>query len=93
MTGSLSIFEDVYVLKNDAVVSDGPDKIVYVRKGDRYEPAKVVVLYSDDEFVVLDKASQLNAYDTVVTSGAYGLDIALKAGTAGAVGAHAGHSH
>ena len=87
------IYKNVYVVKNSAVVSSGPDKIVYIQDGDYYRAINVVVIYSDHEFAVLSKDSELDEYDTIVTTGAYGLDIALKAGSAGAVDLHAGHSH
>jgi len=86
-------YKDVYVLKNSAVVTSGADKIVYIQDGDQYRSANVVVVYSDHEVAVLSKDSQLDTYDKIVTTGAYGLDIALKAGGADAVDAHAGHSH
>ena len=86
-------YEKVFVLPSGAVTDDGPDKIVFVEDGDSFKPAKVVILYQDDEVAVLDEEhSEIYIGDSVVQHGAFGLGLALKAGS-GAVDPHAGHSH
>jgi multidrug efflux pump subunit AcrA (membrane-fusion protein) len=88
------VFAEVFALPGDAVVDDGPDKVVFVQDGDTFEPRKVVVLYQDHDSVVLDgKHSDLFPGDMVVKRGAFALSMALKSGTGGAVDPHAGHNH
>lgn len=87
------VMESVYVLPSAAVTDDGPDKVVFLQDGESFKPAKVVVRYQDDEVAVLDaKHSELFPGDRVVQSGAFGLNLALKAGS-GTIDPHAGHSH
>ena len=85
--------DNVFVLPSAAVTDDGPDKVVFIQDGDSFKTAKVVISYQDHEFAVLDgKHSELFPGDQVVQSGAFGLGLALKAGS-GAIDPHAGHQH
>lgn len=86
-------FDEVFVLPSNAVVEDGPEKVVFIQDGDAYNPAKVVVLYQNDEVAILSQDSDIFPGDPVVTHGAFGLGLALKAQTGGAVDPHAGHNH
>jgi len=89
----LSRLNEVFVIPSAAVADDGPDKVVYVQEGDSFKPAKVVVLHLDDEVAVLDaKKSEIFPGDRLVQRGAFGLGLALKAGSGGA-DPHAGHGH
>lgn len=86
-------FDNVFVLPSAAVTDDGPDKVVFIQDGESFKQAKVVVCYQDHEFAVLDgKHSELFPGDNVVRRGAFGLGLALKAGS-GAIDPHAGHQH
>ncbi|MDL5055713.1 hypothetical protein QQ056_19475 [Oscillatoria laete-virens NRMC-F 0139] len=86
-------WKDVIVLPAESVTDDGADKVVYVRNGDSFESKKVVITYQDHEVIVLDaKNSDVFSGDEVVVRGAFGLGLAMKAGT-GAADPHAGHSH
>ncbi|PCJ56017.1 MAG: hypothetical protein COA79_20100 [Planctomycetota bacterium] len=88
------IFKDVFVIPSDAVVDDGVDKIVFIQDGETYIPSKVVVLYQNDEVAILSQDdSEFFPGDPVVVRGAFGLGLALKAQTGGAVDPHAGHNH
>lgn len=85
--------DEVFVLPSSAVTDDGPDKVVFLQDGDSFKAAKVVVRYQDHQFVVLDaKHSEVFPGDTVALRGAFGLGLALKAGS-GAADPHAGHQH
>ena len=87
------VMEEVFVLPSAAVTDDGPDKVVFLQDGESFKTTKVVVRYQDDEVAVLDaKHSELFPGDSVVQRGAFGLNLALKAGS-GAVDPHAGHNH
>ena len=86
-------FENVYVVPSDAVTDDGPDKVVFIQDGDAYKIVKVVLLYQDHEVSVIDsKHSDIFPGDQVVQKGAFGLGLALKAGS-GNADPHAGHNH
>ena len=84
-------FKDVFVLPNDAVTDDGPDKIIFIEDGKSFKPLKVEVLYFDHEFAVIanNKNTELFPGDSVVQHGAFGLYLALKA-SAGGGGEHEG---
>jgi len=85
--------ENAFVLPADALTDDGPDKIVFVKNGETFEPRKVVVRHQDTKTVVLDtKHSDLFPGDEVVVHGAFALGLALKAGS-GEADPHAGHMH
>ncbi len=83
-----------YVLPPDAITEDGADKVVFVKSGDKFKPAKVVILHQDRESVVLDtKSSELFPGDPVVQHGAFGLGLALKLGSGQPVVDCCGHPH
>lgn len=86
-------FQEVFVVPSNSVVEEGAERQVFLQDGDTYKPAKVVVLYQNDEVAVLSKDSEIFAGDAVVVQGAFALGLALKAQTGGAVDAHAGHNH
>jgi hypothetical protein len=87
------VLSDVYVLPSTAVTDDGPDKVVFLQDGESFKTARVVVRYQDEEIAVLDaRHSELFPGDAVVQRGAFGLSLALKAGS-GAADPHAGHNH
>lgn len=84
----------VYVLPSDAVVEEGADRVVFVKDGDGVRPAKVVVLWQDQEVVVLDsKYSEVFPGDEVAEHNAFPLRLALRAGRGEAGGGHEGHNH
>jgi biotin carboxyl carrier protein len=86
--------KECYVVPTGAVADDGPDKVIFVQNGETFESRKVVVLHQDHEVAVLDsKDSDLFPGDAVVQHGAFGLSLALKAGSGAPVDAHAGHNH
>ena len=86
-------YEKVFVLPSDAVTDDGPDKVVFIEDGDSFKAVKVAILYQDHENAVIDsKNSEIFPGDSVVQHGAFGLGLAMKAGS-GAVDPHAGHTH
>jgi hypothetical protein len=67
--------------------------VVFIEDGDSFKSVKVAVRHLDHSVAVLDaKYSDLAAGDSVVTQGAFGLGLALKAGT-NATDPHAGHQH
>jgi biotin carboxyl carrier protein len=83
-----------FVLPAGAVTDMGADKVVFLQSGENFLPKKVVVLYQDQEQVVLDSSeSEIYPDDPIVHHGAFGLGLALSVNTAGASAGHAGHAH
>jgi membrane fusion protein, heavy metal efflux system len=80
---------NVFVLPADAVTDDGPDKVVFVQNGDKYEARKVVLLHRDHQHAVIDSVhSDLYDGEPVVQQGAFALGLALKTESG-----PAGHGH
>ncbi len=87
-------WKDRIVLPKDAVVVDGPQRFVYVKHGNHFEPREVHVEYSDQRTVVVANDGALKLGETIVLKGAYQVHLALRRKQSGGGGdAHAGHSH
>ncbi len=82
---------NVFVVPASAVTTDGPHKIVYVRRGLDFKSRKVEVLYQDEEVVVLPADDRignvLRPGQTIALTGAYALGLALEKQAA------VGHGH
>lgn len=87
------VYTNVFVVGSEAVVEDGLEKMVFLKDGEAYRPANVVETFRDDNAIVLSADSDLFPGDPVVMKGAFGLNLALKAQSGGAVNPHAGHNH
>lgn len=85
--------KDVIVLPSKALVQHGSDKIIFVREGNEFIRRNVVVIYQDNESVVIGQGSDLRTGEPMVIEGAFALQLALIAGTPQAVDPHAGHNH
>lgn len=85
--------ENVYVLPSDAVTSDGPNRLIFIRDGDMFRPIEVEIVYQDEKIAVLPIHADGHLFpgDPIVQSGAYALGLALK--TDGKIDPHAGHTH
>ena len=88
-------WENVYVFPSDAVTSDGPHQVVFVREHDEFRSVRVEILYRDDSKVVIaiDEHLHIHPGDEVVMTGAFALGLALEGGSAAEADAHAGHQH
>ncbi|NQZ56852.1 MAG: hypothetical protein HRT88_05195 [Lentisphaeraceae bacterium] len=87
------ILTDVIVLPSEAVIQHGPDKIAFIKDHGEFVRRKVVVVYQNNEVVVISKDSEIKIKDLVVQQGAFALQLAFIAGTPEALAPHAGHSH
>lgn len=85
--------DDVIVLPLTAVIQHGPDQVVFIKENDQFIRRKVVVVYQNNEVVVIGEGSELLPEENMVISGAFALQLALIAGTPEAVDPHAGHNH
>ncbi|MHC5035928.1 MAG: efflux RND transporter periplasmic adaptor subunit [Planctomycetota bacterium] len=72
-----------FVLLKEAVVTEGPDRVAYIRSGDGFKRQPVHVLYEDFEAVVIADDGSIFPGDPVVRSGAFQLCLALRAAAAG----------
>ena len=90
----VSRLENAFVVPSDAIAEDGPHKVVFIQDGDSFKQIRVAIAYQDQDVAVLlaEKNKRLFPDDPLVVSGAYGLSLALKGGSA-KPDAHAGHQH
>jgi len=87
-----TVLEKRLVLPAGAVTENGVDRIVFVPDGDSFAPRTVHVEYEDDEVVVIANDGAIFPGESVVTSGAFALGLALQSDS-GAIDPHAGHNH
>ncbi len=85
----IDVYEQVYVFPVDAVIDDGPDKVVFLKSGDSFTKIKVEVLYQDHEVVVIPGSADFFPGNPIVTSGTLALGLANETGPA----ADDGHGH
>jgi len=81
-------FDKAYVFPTDAVVDDGPDKILFLKSGDSFKKVNVEVLYQDHEVVVLPASTNIFPGNPVVVRGAFSLKMAFQDS-----GKPSGHAH
>jgi len=87
-------FDKIYLFPGDAVVDDGPDKVLYLQSGDGFQPVPVEVLYQDHEVAVIPATADIFPGNPIVTRGAFALSLALKSSSGGAqLDSGCGHSH
>jgi multidrug efflux pump subunit AcrA (membrane-fusion protein) len=89
----VAVWTDRIVLPEDAVVQDGAEYFVFQQNGDHFDRRPVHVEYRDATSVVVANDGSLYPGDTVVTSGAQQMHLALKNKSAGGIDPHAGHQH
>ena len=85
--------DDVFILPTSAVAESGPERVVFLQDGDGFKPVPIVVLYENDQVVVVPKSKHVQLYDgdVIARTGAFELGLALTSGDG--VDAHAGHNH
>jgi hypothetical protein len=94
----VDVFTNEFVFPSDAVVDDGPDRVVFRQNGDAFDRIPVEIRYQDHEFVVVRATADIFPGNPIVTQGAFALSLALRArGDIGAGGTghgpDCGHSH
>ncbi len=87
------LYENIYTIPCNAVIDDGPEKQVFIKENGLFKVSNVVVLHQNEEVAVLGIDSDLKVNEELVTHGAFGLSLALKAQRGEAIDPHAGHSH
>lgn len=81
------------VLPVDAVVKEGVEWFVFQKNGGRFDRKPVHVEYRDQRWAVLASDGSIFPGDTVATTGAYQMHLAMKNKSGGGVDPHAGHNH
>ncbi len=84
---------DRIVLPVDAVAKEGVEYFVFQQNGDHFDRVPVQVEYQDQFSTVIANDGSIFPGDTVATSGAHQLQMALKNKSGGGVDPHAGHNH
>ncbi len=84
---------DRIVLPVDAVAKEGVEYYVFRQNGDHFDRVPVQVEYQDQFSTVIANDGSIFPGDTVATSGAHQLQMALKNKSGGGVDPHAGHNH
>jgi membrane fusion protein, heavy metal efflux system len=86
-------WEKKIVLPLSAIVDEGAESYLFVRKGKKFERVAVHVLYRDTQHVVIDNNDAVRLGNQVAARGAHQIQLALKNKSGGAIDPHAGHSH
>jgi multidrug efflux pump subunit AcrA (membrane-fusion protein) len=86
-------WEDRIVLPVAAVAEDGVETYVFQPNGDHFDRRPVHVEYRDQYWAVIENDGSIFPGDTVASSGAQQLQLALKNKSGGAIDPHAGHNH
>lgn len=85
--------KDVIVLPAEAVIDSGSDKVIFVKENGNFIKRKVVVVFSDEDKVVLGEGSDVFPEEAMITKGAFGLNMALQAEGPKKIDAHANCDH
>jgi len=81
------------VLPIDAVVREGAESFVLQQNGDLFQRVSVHVEYRDRDSAVIANDGSVFPGDTVVTSGAFQIHLAIKNQSGVGIDPHAGHGH
>ncbi len=81
------------VVPKEALAEEGPERYLFVEKGGRFDRVPVVVIARDSVSVAVKNNGQVWPGQTIATSGAHQLQMAMKNKAGGAVDPHAGHDH
>jgi multidrug efflux pump subunit AcrA (membrane-fusion protein) len=85
--------ENVIVVPEEAVATDGAESFVYRQNGKRFDRVPVHVEHRDRRSAVLAYDGSVFPGDVIAGAGAFQIHLALKNQTGGAIDPHAGHSH
>lgn len=85
--------DDVYVVPNEAVADEGPNRYVFVDRGDHFDRVGVSVVARDSIHTAIANDGALKPVQRIAISRAHQLQMAIKNNSGGPVDAHHGHSH
>lgn len=85
--------DDVYVVPNEAVADEGPNRYIFVDRGEHFDRVAVSVVARDSIHTAIANDGSLKPVQRVAITRAHQLQMAIKNKSGGAVDAHAGHSH
>ena len=75
------VYRGVFVFPREALVREGPERLVFLSSGGSYRRQPVRLLHEDREAIVVADDGAVFPGDPVVTSGAFALSLALRAGS------------
>lgn len=85
--------ENALVVPKDSVAEEGPERYVFVENGDHFDRVPVEILARDSVSAAIANDGQVWPGQTIATSGAHQLQMAMKNQSGGAIDPHAGHNH
>ncbi len=85
--------DDVYVVPNEAVADEGPNRYVFVDRGEHFERIAVSIVARDSIHTAIANDGSLKPVQRIAITRAHQLQMAIKNKSGGGVNAHAGHSH
>ena len=89
----VEVWEQQFVLPNEAVVREGADYFVFRENGDDFEQVPVHVKYRDSRSSVIANDGSIFPGDVIARRAAHQMQMAIKNAAGGGVDPHAGHNH
>jgi len=89
----VEVWENEFVLPNEAVVREGADYFVYRQNGDEFEQVPVHAKHRDSRSTVIANDGSIFPGDVIARRSAHQMQMAIKNAAGGGVDPHAGHSH
>lgn len=86
-------WEKRIVVPADAIVTDGPETLVYQQTGKHFHRVPVHVEFRDQKTAVIANDGAVFPGDTIAGRGAFQIHLALKNKSGGTIDPHAGHNH
>jgi multidrug efflux pump subunit AcrA (membrane-fusion protein) len=88
-----STIDDVYVVPNEAVADEGPNRYVFIDRGDHFDRVAVTVVGRDSINTAIANDGALKPVQRIAITRAHQLQMAVKNSSGGPVDPHAGHNH
>ena len=85
--------DNVYVVPNEAVADEGPNRFVFVDRIDHFQRVPVRIVARDSIHTAIANDGSLKPVQRIALTRAHQLQMAIKNKSGGGVDAHHGHSH
>ncbi len=85
--------DDVYVVPNEAVADEGPNRYVFIDRGEYFDRVAVSVVARDSIQTAIANDGSLKPVQRIAISRAHQLQMAIRNNRGGPVDPHAGHGH
>ncbi len=87
------MIDDVYVVPNEAVADEGPNRYVFIDRGEHFERVPVSIAGRDSIHTAIENDGSLKPVQRIAITRAHQLQMAIQNKSGGGVDPHAGHSH